>query len=53
VRIGGGVPGEVAKSYEHRKKVITGRGLRLFDVVRTLQATTSKKRIFLCIDALD
>jgi len=44
---------EVAQAYEDRKKVIAGRGPRLSDVMRMLQTATSKKSIFICIDALD
>jgi len=47
------VPGEITRAYEDQKKVIGGRGPRLSDVVRMLQTTTSEKRTFICIDALD
>ena len=47
------VPGEIARAYENQKKVIGGRGPRLPDVVRMLQTTSSEKRTFICIDALD
>ena len=47
------VPGEIARAYENHKKVIGGRGPRLSDVVRMLQTSSSQKRTFICIDALD
>jgi len=47
------VPGEIARAYGDQKKVIGGRGPRLSDVVRMLQTTSSEKRTFICIDALD
>ena len=47
------IPGEIARAYENQKKVIGGRGPRLSDVVRMLQTTSSEKRTFICIDALD
>jgi len=47
------IPGEVAQTYEDQRKVIGGRGPRLSDVVRMLQTTSSEKRTFVCIDALD
>ena len=49
----GEMPEEVARAYGNQKKVIGGRGLRLSDVVRILQTTSSEKRTFICIDALD
>jgi len=49
----GEVPGKIARAYENQKKVIGGRGPRLSDVVRMLQTTSSEKRTFICIDALD
>jgi len=47
------VPGEIVKAYENQKKVLGGRGPRLSDIVGMLQTTTSEKRTFICIDALD
>ena len=47
------VPEEIARAYENQKKVIGGRGPRISDVVRMLQTTSSEKRTFICIDALD
>ena len=47
------MPEEVARAYKNQGKVIGGRGPRPADVVRILQTTSSKKRTFICIDALD
>ena len=49
----GEMPEEVARAYGNQKKVIGGRGPRPADVVRILQTTSSEKRTFICIDALD
>ena len=47
------VPAEVVRAYEDQKKVIGGRRPRLPDLIRMLQAASSEKRTFICIDALD
>jgi len=47
------VPEEIARAYENQRKVIGGRGPRLSDIVKMLQTTTSERRTFICIDALD
>jgi len=47
------VLGEIVRAYGDQKMVIGGRGPRLSDVVRMLQTTSSEKRTFICIDALD
>ena len=47
------VPEEIVRDYEDQKKVIGGRGPLLSDIVKMLQTTSSKKRTFICIDALD
>ena len=46
------VPEEIAQAYEDQEKV-GGRGPQLADIVKMLQVTCSKKRTFICIDALD
>ena len=48
-----GIPGEVWQAYQNQKNAIGGRGPRLSDIVKMLQTTSSKKRTFICIDALD
>ena len=47
------VPGEIAKAYENQKRVLGGRAPRLSDIVKMLQAASSEKPTFICIDALD
>ena len=47
------VPGGIAKAYGNQKKSIGGRVPQLSDVVNMLQTTSSTKRTFICIDALD
>ena len=47
------VPEEIVLAYEAQKKVLSGRGPLLSDIVEMLQAASSKKRTFICIDALD
>jgi len=49
----GEVPGEITQAYEEQKNFIGGRRPRQTDIVRMLQAASSKKRTFICIDALD
>ena len=49
----GEVPSEIGQAYEDQKKVIGGRAPRLSDIVKMLQTTSSEKRTFICIDALD
>ena len=46
-------PGEVSRAYQNQKNAIGGRGPQLSDIVKMLQSTSSKKRTFICIDALD
>ena len=47
------VPEEIVKAYENQKMGIGGRAPRLADIVKMLQTTSSGKRTFMCIDALD
>ena len=47
------IPEEISQAYQKQKKALGGRGPRLSDIVKMLQATTSKERTFICIDALD
>jgi len=46
-------PEEVSRAYQNQKNAIGGRGPQLSDIVKMLQSTCSKKRTFICIDALD
>ena len=47
------VPGEIVEAYENQKKVIGGRRPQGSDIVEMLQTTSSERRSFICIDALD
>ena len=47
------VPEEIVQAYEDQKNSIGGRRPRLPDMVKMLQTTSSTKRTFICIDALD
>ena len=47
------IPEEVSRAYKDQTNVIGGRGPRLSDIVKMLQTTASKRRTFICIDALD
>jgi len=47
------IPEEISQAYEDQKNAIGGRGPRLSDIVKMLQTTSSKRRTFICIDALD
>ena len=47
------IPEEISRAYQDQKSAIGGRGPRLPDILKMLQTTSSKKRTFICIDALD
>ena len=47
------MPEEILRAYQKQKRALGGRGLRLSDIVKMLQTTSSKERTFICIDALD
>ena len=47
------VPEEISRAFQEQRMVIGGRGPRLPDIVKMLQAITSSRRTFVCIDALD
>ena len=47
------VPEEILRVFQKQKMAIGGRGPRLPDIVKMLQAITSSLRTFVCIDALD
>jgi len=46
-------PEEISRAYRDQRSAVGGRGPLLSDIVKMLQATSSKKRTFICIDALD
>ena len=47
------IPEEISRAYREERNAIGGRGPRLPDIVRMLQAITSSLPTFVCIDALD
>jgi len=47
------IPEEVSKAYEERKKAIGGQGPQISNILNMLQTTSSRRRAFICIDALD
>jgi len=47
------IPEEISRAFQEQRMVIGGRGPRLPDIVKMLQAITSSRRTFVCIDALD
>ena len=47
------IPEEISRAYRDQQNAIGGRGLQLSDIVKMLQALSSKKPTFICIDALD
>jgi len=47
------VPEEISRAFREQKMAIGGRGPRLPDIVKMLQAITSSLPTFICIDALD
>ena len=44
---------EISQAFQKQKTALGGRGPRLSDIVKMLQTTSSKRRTFICIDALD
>jgi len=47
------VPEGITQAFQEEKRAMGGRGPRLPDIVKMLQAITSSLRTFVCIDALD
>ena len=47
------VPEEITRAFQEQRMVIGGRGPRLPDIVKMLQAITSSLHTFICIDAWD
>ena len=47
------ISAEIVEAYEDQKNSIGGRRLRLPNIVKMLQTTSSAKPTFICIDALD
>jgi len=47
------IPREIVQAYRDQKNCIGGRGPQHSDIVKMLQNTSSKRRTFICIDALN
>ena len=47
------IPEEISQAFQKERNAIGGRGPRLPDIVKMLQAITSSLPTFVCIDALD
>ena len=47
------IPDEISRMFRDHKKMIGGRGLRVPEIVKLLQAVTSSQPTFICVDALD
>ena len=47
------IPDKVKETFQDHKKVISGRRLRVAEIVKMLQIVTSLRRTFICVDALD
>ena len=47
------IPEEISRAFQEERNAIGGRGPRLPDIVKMLQAITSSLATFVCIDALD
>jgi len=47
------IPEEISKAFKERKNAIGGQGPQISDILKMLQTTSTRKRAFLCIDALD
>jgi len=47
------IPEVISEAYRDRKNAIGGQGLQIYDILKMLQITSTRKRAFICIDALD
>jgi len=47
------IPDEISRMFQDNKEVIGGRGPRVAEIVKMLQAAASLQLTFICIDALD
>ena len=48
-----GIPEEISEAYKDRKDAIGGQGPQISDILKMLQIASTRKRAFICIDALD
>ena len=47
------IPEEILEAYEERKKAIGGQGPQIPNILNMLQVVSSRRRTFICIDAVD
>ena len=47
------IPEEISEAYEESKNAIGGQGPQISNILNMLQTTSSRRRTFICIDALD
>jgi len=47
------IPEEISEAYRDRKNAIGGQGPQISDILKMLQISSTRKRAFICIDALD
>ena len=47
------IPEEISRTFKARKSALGGRGPQISRILKMLQTTLSRKRAFICIDALD
>jgi len=47
------IPEDISEAYKDRKNSIGGQGPQISNILKILETTSTKKRTFICIDALD
>ena len=47
------IPEEISEAYRERKNAIGGQGPQISNILKMLHTTSTRKRAFICIDALD
>jgi len=47
------IPEEILEAYRNRKNAIGGQGPQISDILKMLQIASTRKRAFICIDAVD
>ena len=47
------IPEEISEAYKDRKNSIGGQAPQISDILKMLQITSTKKRAFICLDAID
>ena len=47
------IPEEISEAYKDRKNAIGGQAPQISDILKMLQITSTRKRAFLCLDAID